>query len=451
MWLSPWDNDVRGGDQLAHSLWALSTGGPLGSGPGWGDPAMIPAGHTDLVLPAIGEEWGFAGVLTVFLLFAFLVHRAFGIAREAADDFAMFAALGLATLVALEMLVISGGVLGAIPLSGVVSPFLSSGNTAMLANFLIFAILLGMSNQARAAEPRRPFTVPFRVVGVGLGACAAALVAKAAYYQVLHDQEFLIHDARVIAEDGVKRSQYNPRLNSLARSIPRGTIYDRNGALLATSAWSEVEKRGAECCSRLDRRHYPFGAATVHLLGDLRTGEQFHASNASLIEHDQNARLQGYSGYRELAPLVRYRHQRANPKIRALLAKDRDVRTSIDIRLQMEIERILRDKLEPAGKNGAVVVMNPASGDVLALLSWPAPSGGAPATPNELLVQARYGQYPPGSTFKLVTAMAALRLDPKLTVQTYACRRVGGGPPGRGSSARGGPRPPPAAARKTRK
>ena len=72
MWLSPWDNDVRGGDQLAHSLWAFSTGGAWGSGPGLGDPAMIPAGHTDLVLPAIGEEWGLAGVVSIGLLFVFL-------------------------------------------------------------------------------------------------------------------------------------------------------------------------------------------------------------------------------------------------------------------------------------------------------------------------------------------------------------------------------------------
>src|SRR5260370_31041009 len=108
MWRSPWDNNVHGGDQLAHSLWALSTGGPWGSGPGGGDPAMIPAGHTDLVLPAIGEEWGFAGGLTVCLLFAFLVQRAFRIAREASDAFAMFSALGLGSLVPLDMLVISG-------------------------------------------------------------------------------------------------------------------------------------------------------------------------------------------------------------------------------------------------------------------------------------------------------------------------------------------------------
>src|SRR5579872_210823 len=160
MWLSPWDNDVSGGDQLAHSLWALSTGGLWGSGPGWGDPALIPAGHTDLVLPAIGEEWGFVGVATIGLLFAFLVLRAFRIARAAASEYALFLTVGLASLFALEMLLISGGVLGAIPLSGVVSPFLSSGNTAMLANFFLFALILSVSNEVERPEIGQPFTLP---------------------------------------------------------------------------------------------------------------------------------------------------------------------------------------------------------------------------------------------------------------------------------------------------
>ena len=81
MWLSPWDNDVHGGNQLAHSLWAFSTGGAFGSGPGWGDPAMIPAGNTDLVLPAIGEEWGFCGVAA-----RAAVARVSGLARACASD-----------------------------------------------------------------------------------------------------------------------------------------------------------------------------------------------------------------------------------------------------------------------------------------------------------------------------------------------------------------------------
>ena len=71
---------------------------------------------------------------------------------RAETHFGYFLALGLASLIAFEMLLISSGVLGALPLSGVVSPFLSSGNTAMLANFLIFAVLLSISADRRDEE-----------------------------------------------------------------------------------------------------------------------------------------------------------------------------------------------------------------------------------------------------------------------------------------------------------
>src|SRR5580700_5551878 len=175
MWLSPWDNDVHGGNQLAHALWAFSTGGVWGSGPGYGDPGMIPAGSTDLVLPAIGEEWGFAGVASVFLLFGFLIHRSYRIAVRAASDYAFFLALGLASLLAFEMLLISSGVLGALPLSGVVSPFLSSGNTAMLANFLIFAPLLAVSAGKTSADGRPLFRAPMKWSGAALAACGLTL------------------------------------------------------------------------------------------------------------------------------------------------------------------------------------------------------------------------------------------------------------------------------------
>jgi cell division protein FtsW (lipid II flippase)/cell division protein FtsI/penicillin-binding protein 2 len=450
MWLSPWNNDVRGGEQLAHSLWAFATGGPWGSGPGWGDPSLIPAGHTDLVLPSIAEEWGLPGVIAVCLLFMLLVHRAFRIALRAPTEYGVFLAIGLGTLIALEMLLISGGALGAIPLSGVVSPFLSSGNTAMLANFFLFAVLLGISNQSAreeaAVEPDELpaegnfgfiFSTPVRVASIVLAACAIALLLRAFSVEALHDQELLIKDAVVFAQDGVKRPQHNPRLNLLAASIPRGNIYDRNGVLLATSSWAALEQRRADydklgvsldrCCSALDSRQYPFGAATLHLLGDLRTGENFHATNASLIEHDSNVQLQGYADYRDLAPVVRYRHQRANPVLQALLARDRDVHTTIDIRLQLAAAEILKNRLQEVGKKGALVVMNPATGDVLAMASWPAPVSMQHANPDELLDRARYGEYPPGSTFKLVTAMAALRRDPKAMQNTYSCRRLGDG------------------------
>jgi cell division protein FtsI/penicillin-binding protein 2/cell division protein FtsW (lipid II flippase) len=436
MWLAPWDNDVRGGDQLAHGIWALSTGGPFGSGPGWGDPAMIPAGNTDLILPSIGEEWGFAGVATVFLLFAFLISRALRAAVRSATHFGFFLAVGLASLIAFEMMLITSGVLGALPLSGVVSPFLSSGNTAMLANFLVFAIILSIS-----ADPRESFEGqvgrlrPLRFV---LAFAGLALVAIAAQYQVFHDRDYLARDAYAFEEDGVKRPQHNPRMNSLAREVPRGTIYDRNGIPLATSNWQELERHRADyqalgisieqAASKFDNRHYPFGGAAAHLLGDVRTGENFHASNASLVEHDSNAHLQGFR-YAELAPLVRYRHQPGNPDIARLLARDRDVHLTVDIRLQLRAKEILERQLQQTGThNGSVVVLDSTTGDVLAMVSAPSPdppgARSAAPTPDELLDRARYGQYPPGSTFKLVTAIAALRGNPDLKRRTYLCHTL---------------------------
>jgi len=436
MWLAPWDNDVHGGDQLANALWAFSTGGPTGSGPGWGDTAMIPAGNTDLVLAGIGEEWGFIGVAAVFLLFGFLVGRSFRAAVRAQTQFGFFLALGLGSLIAFEMMLITSGVLGALPLSGVVSPFLSSGNTAMIANFLIFAVIASIS--ADGGEQRDDAIGRISGLKVTMACAAVALLGFAANYQVLHDRDYLARDGHAFEEDGVKRAQHNPRLNSIAREIPRGAIYDRNGIPLATSDWAELERHRAEyealgiriedVASRFESRHYPFGAATEHVIGDLRTGENFHASNASLVEHDSNAMLQGYE-YTELAGLVRYRHQPSNPALAAVLARDRNVHLTLDIRLQLRAKEILERHLASRhDRNGAAVVMDAATGDVLAMVSAPAPDPpgvrtAAPAT-DELLDRARYGLYPPGSTFKLVTAIAALNKDPDLKHRTFLCRRL---------------------------
>ena len=173
----------------------------------------------------------------------------------------------------------------------------------MVANFLIFALLASITNSDEATQPEG-LRIPAGRLKWVLAAAGAILVGFAVRYQVLHDNDYLARDAHAFEEDGVKRPQHNPRINSLAREIPRGTIYDRNGVPLATSDWQELERHRDSYValgvsldkplSRLDGRHYPFGAATAHLTGDLRTGENFHASNASLVEHDSNRRLQGY-------------------------------------------------------------------------------------------------------------------------------------------------------------
>jgi cell division protein FtsI/penicillin-binding protein 2 len=314
----------------------------------------------------------------------------------------------------------------------------------MLANFFLFAILLSISHHAKETDLREHFAEATGRLGWTLLLCALALAGFAFKYQVLHDQEFIAREAHVFEEDGVKRAQRNPRINSIAHEIERGNIFDRNGVLLATSSWSELEKRRSEfeklgisldqACSRLDNRQYPFGSLTAHILGDLRTGENFHASNASLIEHDDNVTLQGYADWHELVPIVRYRHEPGNPALEALRNRDRNIRASLDIRLEMRAAEILDQHLRKEGLDkGALVIMDPGTGDILAMVSRPAPpvatatARPVPPTPDQLLDRARYGQYPPGSTFKLVTAMAALRKDPELKHKSFHCQGLGDG------------------------
>jgi cell division protein FtsW (lipid II flippase) len=127
IWLDPWNNGLLGGDQIAHGLWALASGSLAGLGLGVGDGQLVPAGHTDLIIAVVGEEIGMVGVLVVAALYLLLIWRILRIAARAPGDYTAFLALGCALSLAIPALVIVAGVLGAFPLSGVVTPFLSFG------------------------------------------------------------------------------------------------------------------------------------------------------------------------------------------------------------------------------------------------------------------------------------------------------------------------------------
>ena len=497
MWLSPWDNFVHGGDQLAHSLWAFATGGVTGTGIGLGDPQVVPAAHTDLILSALGEECGFLGVAAASALYAFLVWRAFRIALRASTDYEFFLASGLAAATALQVLVIAGGALGAFPLAGVVTPFLSYGRTAMLTNFLMIGMLLSISGRAVPATKEQedraaPFRAPVAAAGIAFAVLGVIALSKAAYVQVARSAETMGQGTLVVQADGARRYQYNPRFQDVMSSIPMGSIYDRNGLPLATGDWAELEKHRAEyqqlgvdidrACPRSESRHYPFGGLTFHLLGDLRTRERWGAGNTSFVERDSARRLRGYDDrptlvevknpktnamervirydYRELVPLLRHRYEPDSPAVRRVLDRPRDVHMSIDARLQVRVAEILAKQLKQANVDkGAAVVLDPATGDLLASVSLPQPDLTGASDPNlasgpsrereravssetpsnPYLDRARYGLYPPGSTFKVVTAMAALRKDATLTHKTYQCIRL---PDGRvGNTMKGSTRP----------
>src|SRR6185503_19097099 len=123
---------------------------------GMGMPGLAPAAHTDLILAAVGEELGFVGLLTVLVLDALLVMRGFRIARRAPDAYTMFLALGLTLGLALQTLLIAGGVLGLVPLSGVVTPFLSYGRSAQIVHFATLGILWSLAASGAEGRPPEP-------------------------------------------------------------------------------------------------------------------------------------------------------------------------------------------------------------------------------------------------------------------------------------------------------
>lgn len=468
MWSSPWRNSNPGGDQLAHSIWALSSGAITGTGPGMGSPSVLPAGHTDLILSAAGEEFGFLGLAVIFLMYGVLIWRGLRAALYASSAYSLFLATGLVLVIALQLVLIAGGLLGLIPLSGVVSPFLSFGRTSMVTNFIGFGIIAAISARTTNPAPQRPFVVPVYWVAVVLGACLLVILGRAAYFQVFKPDDFLIKDAEVRFADRRLGLEYNPRLREALAQLSKGDILDRTGLPLSSSNWAAVEGHRADyeklgiqldtVAKKNEQRHYPLGPAFFYLVGDVRSNLRRGATNTAFQERQSRTRLQGFDDRRELVelrdpvsdevsrvyaydysdiiPLVRHRRDPDHPDVRRFLDQQRDVRMSIDARLQLEASQIIKRHLAGAGLKGALVVLEPSSGDMLAAVSYPWPEEwqfeAFRANPDRVMEadfqdRARFGTYPPGSSFKIVTAVAALKANPEAARKTYECKPVGGG------------------------
>jgi cell division protein FtsW (lipid II flippase) len=462
MWQSPWDNAARGGDQIAQALWAMATGGVLGTGGGLGDTRYLPAGHTDLVLASVAEEFGFAGLLIVAIGFVVLAARAMRTARRAGSDYAFFLSLALTLLFVVPVLLMLAGTLGIVPLTGVVTPFLSYGGSAMLANFTALGLLAAAGADSRPASDLACFRPAMRWVGAAAAAAAAALGAVAVTYQAISADEIAVRPHLGLQADGSRRYQYNPRVLDVARDIPRGTVADRRGLPLASddeaavrAARADYQRLGItveQTCARTGERCYPLGGRAFHLLGDARSRARWTASNTSFVERDAEAKLRGFddhetavrtvdaSGaqgwtvrrdYSDLLPLLRHRHQPGHRAVKAFLAKPRDVRLTIDAALQLRVAAIVSAYARRSSGRAAAVVLDPATGDLLASVSYPWPADGPGDVPeppdhahDDLFDRARYGLYPPGSTFKLVTAAAALQRDARSRDTRFVCARL---------------------------
>ncbi|MGW7409541.1 FtsW/RodA/SpoVE family cell cycle protein [Streptomyces sp. NPDC054833] len=140
-----------GPNQLAQSLFAFAAGGILGAGLGLGHSILIGfAAKSDFILATAGEELGLAGLSAIFILYGLLVERGYRAGLALRDPFGRLLALGLASIVALQVFVIAGGVTGLIPLTGMAMPFLAQGGSSVVTNWTIVALLIRVSDSARS-------------------------------------------------------------------------------------------------------------------------------------------------------------------------------------------------------------------------------------------------------------------------------------------------------------
>ena len=485
MWLSPWNNDVYGGDHLAHAIWTLASGGWTGQGLGKGFANAMPAAHTDMILPSVGEELGGLGVVVVFLLVGMLLHRTFLHARRAGQPFSFFLVAGIAIATGVQFLIIAGGSIGLLPLTGISVPFLSYGKISLIINLVAMGIVFSVANRPGQAAQREYLEKQYDVVlmaGIaGFLIGVVILIGRLLPIIGWRGEEYIVRPARVITRNGDPVYSYNPRIQRLTRTLASGTIYDRNGLVLASSTPEPVTKQLAQLrksglktdqlralTQKRLQRYYPFGEQLFFWVGDLNTQLFWGQSNGYYAEATHFSELRGFNSrprktdlvttnyradrfspsvaqtrtlsvydYRELAPALRAGID--SKEVDKRKAQNRDLHLTVNAELQMAIQNALAQS-NYRTKRLSVVVLDARSGDLLASAMHPLPNL---KTPETMLLSDRdrlalpylvtdrdLGMtFPtaPGSTAKILTAMAAFnKLGPSASSIRYpiSCQEI---------------------------
>lgn len=493
IWQDAWNNEVYGGDQVANGLWAIATGGLSGQGTGKGFAKTIPEAHTDMILPAIGEEFGWTGISCIFILFLIYLHRSVLIGRQTGTPFLFYLCAGIGICTFIQFLLIAGGSIGALPLSGVSLPFESYGGSSLVINFVAAGFLLsaskinGTSLQMKYLSKQQDKNL----VPALLTACIAILllIINVSRYS-FNSSKWVTKPALVADKGGSRMFSYNPRIGILMKKLEAGTVYDRKGLILATSNPLLIKKQqqklrtagiaSYDLDSAMHRRvlrYYPFEEQMFFWTGDANTGVFNGGINGYFAEYEHAAELRGFkmniSSYTLIAS--KYREDQFLPRgpkemtvlkkdyselsgllvsgldsteINAFKKRNRDVKLSVDADLQTHLQQALAADANVSNNRVSVVVMSSATGDVLASAMYPLP----PVKNWEQLTMGIADQNKldswtntadpgftvatqPGSTAKLLTALAAFnKLGIAAAQQTYLVKaneriRTGGPEP----------------------
>ena len=362
-WLDPWVDPSGGSYQLVQALIAIASGGVFGRGLGVGSPAFVPVVHSDFIFTAIVEEWGLLGGLGLISLLAILVTRGFRVATRSSDPFKVILASGLSIGLALQAILIIGGNIRLLPLVGVTLPFVSYGGSSLVTSMIALSFLLLLSGSSGGSDR---YSQPLRTIHGGITAAWVCLAVLLGWWT--------LHRAPTLTS----RTD-NPRRAVSELYNLRGRIIDRSGEILAMSTGEQGEYQ----------RVYPVPwASTV-------TGFSSLAYGQIGVERTMDKVLRGEEGY----PLTLSWWSRL---LDGYPPPGLDVRLTIDGTLQRSSWEALQ------GETGAIVILDPLHGEILALVSSPA------FDPNQLdadwqtlisredaplLNRATQGLYQPGMIF----------------------------------------------------
>src|SRR5205085_316094 len=198
----------------------------------------IPEAHTDMILPSVGEEFGWAGIICIFILFLVYLHRSFIIGRQTGTPFLFYVCAGIGIATFVQFLLIAGGSTGALPLSGVALPFISYGGSSLFCNMLAAGFLLSASHLKGSPAQMKFITArqDKNLVPALLAACVGIiLLAVNVSKYILNNRKWVVEPALVADRSGARMFSYNPRINVLMNKLQAGDLLDRNGRILATS------------------------------------------------------------------------------------------------------------------------------------------------------------------------------------------------------------------------
>jgi len=360
-WMDPWADPSGRSYQVIQSLLAVANGGLFGRGPGLGAPSLVPVAHSDFIFTSIAEETGLLGSLGLLTILALIATRGFLVAIRAASNFRRLLAAGIAAYFGAQSILIIGGNLRLLPLTGVTLPFVSYGGSSLLTCFLGLLILIQISNEVdeepASLPTARPFLTTAGLVWLGLLACALAN----GWWATVRSDDLLIRTD-------------NPRRAIADRYVPRGALLDhQNRAITITNG-----DPGAYFRTYLVPSLSPIIGYTHPVYGQAG------------LEASLDPYLRGLRGNPNL--LIWWNHLIYGQPPHGL-----NVRLSINLDIQKRADELL------GRHTGAVVLLNAQTGEILTMASHPTFDANQldtlgqtlPDAPNApLLNRATQGLYP---------------------------------------------------------